>query len=104
MAMGALAGVQLVRLGLAEWLGRHRPPDTDWATSATGYSCPSGHTTTAAAVAALLVVVVRRRIASRRLRAAGLAVVIAWAAGVGLTRVYLGVHCPPTSSPDGCSW
>jgi membrane-associated phospholipid phosphatase len=58
--LGGLVGVavlglgQLLRLGVATWIGRARPPATDWAAPAGGYALPSGHTTTATLAAGLL--------------------------------------------------
>lgn len=91
-AVLALAAGQLVRITLATWVGRERPPVTDWLTGASGPSFPSGHTTTAALVASVVCLALRR--ARPTVRWTGSAVSVAWAAGIGLTRVYLGVHWP----------
>lgn len=91
-AVLALAAGQLVRIALATWVGRPRPPGTDWLRDASGPSFPSGHTTTAALVASVVCVALRR--ARPRVRRIGSAAVLTWAVGVGLTRVYLGVHWP----------
>src|SRR3954452_18428246 len=64
-AVAVLAAVQLIRLGLAAVIHRMRPPAADWATSASGWSFPSGHTTTSAAVAVLVVLALRSRTSSR---------------------------------------
>lgn len=45
---------QLVRLGLMQAFARPRPPRVDWATGASGFSFPSGHSFTAAVCAGLL--------------------------------------------------
>jgi undecaprenyl-diphosphatase len=97
--LGALVGLavllagQLLRLTIALWLGRVRPPTSDWAWQAGGPALPSGHTTTAAFAAGLLCLGAVR---SRRgaLRAAVITAAVTWAVAVGLTRVYLGVHWP----------
>ena len=81
---------QIARYGLMELTARSRPPRTDWATPASGWAFPSGHSTTAALTAGLLVVTVLVR-APRGGRPLAL-VAGCWGALVGLTRVYLGVH------------
>jgi membrane-associated phospholipid phosphatase len=85
-AVIGLAGVQLIRNGLVQGIARPRPAMADWATTASGPSFPSGHTTTSGTVAALLCLGLGR--ASQR------ALAVAWAVTVGMTRVYLGVHWP----------
>ena len=62
----------------------------DWATHASGWAFPSGHTTTAALTAGLLIIAVRVR--GPRGRTPLALVIGCWGALVGLTRVYLGVH------------
>src|SRR5215213_3292641 len=59
-AATALALGQLVRLALATWVGRPRPPVADWAWHAGGAALPSGHATTSALVAALVCTAVVR--------------------------------------------
>ncbi|WP_236573743.1 phosphatase PAP2 family protein [Streptomyces sp. GS7] len=90
-AVVVLAAGQAIRYGLMELLARPRPPVADWAAGATGYSFPSGHSTTSVLAAGILAwgVLHRTRPRAGRLWCALLAL---WAAGVGLTRVYLGVH------------
>ncbi|MFJ7586896.1 phosphatase PAP2 family protein [Streptomyces sp. NPDC097617] len=89
----ALVSVQLPRIALASWLARPRPPADDWAWTANGYAMPSGHTTTSAAVAALLTAGVYRTVRGRA-RTPLLIAPALWAATVGLSRVYLGMHWP----------
>ncbi|MFC1415395.1 phosphatase PAP2 family protein [Streptacidiphilus cavernicola] len=97
---GAIVGVlalalgQTVRITLATALARPRPPRGDWATAASGASLPSGHSTTSALVAiglAAALCVGCRRWWTRLLACAVPGV---WAVGVGVSRVYLGVHWP----------
>ena len=96
---GALAGVallgagQLLRLGLAIGIGRARPPSSEWAWPASGFALPSGHTTTASLAAGLLCLGLARGLRGVR-RAVGVTLAACWAAAVGVTRVYLGVHWP----------
>jgi len=93
VAVLALAAGQLPRAVLAAWIGRPRPPAADWAWHADGPALPSGHTTTSALVAGMICLAVSGG-SSRRRRQAGIALAVSWAAAVGLTRVYLGVHWP----------
>jgi len=93
-AVAALALGQAVRVALAGSVGRPRPPVSDWAWHAGGPALPSGHTTTSALVAVLVCLAVTRLSDSPRRRAVGCALALLWAAAVGLTRGYLGVHWP----------
>ncbi|GHJ30781.1 phosphatase PAP2 family protein [Streptomyces hygroscopicus subsp. sporocinereus] len=81
---------QALRYGVMELIHRARPPRDGWATHASGWAFPSGHTTTAALTAGLLIVALSLR-APRGGTALGVAVGC-WGLLVGLTRVYLGVH------------
>ncbi|MEV6112806.1 phosphatase PAP2 family protein [Streptomyces sp. NPDC052109] len=85
-----LGAGQAVRYGVMDLVRRTRPPQHDWQTHASGWSFPSGHTTTAALTAGLLVLALCLR--GPRGRTALCAVVVLWGAGVGMTRVFLGVH------------
>lgn len=92
-AVAVLALGQAIRYGLMELLARPRPPAADWASYASGYAFPSGHATTSALAAGILAWGIARR--ARPSVARTWCVVLAlWAAGVGLTRVYLSVHWP----------
>ncbi|SEN88479.1 phosphatase PAP2 family protein [Actinacidiphila rubida] len=87
-----LACGQLLRDALMHGFGRPRPPVARWATSAAGFSFPSGHSFTSAVCAGLLVVAVARRRPSWTPITSATAVL--YAVAVGLSRVYLGVHWP----------
>jgi undecaprenyl-diphosphatase len=94
---GALLGAavlglgQVLRITLAHGIGRHRPPAADWAWDASGPAMPSGHTTTSAIVAVLLSTAVWRTTRGRT-RSVLVVIPALWAALVGFSRVYLGVH------------
>ncbi|MET8700832.1 phosphatase PAP2 family protein [Kitasatospora sp. NPDC058032] len=87
-----LALGQLLRQGLMHAFGRPRPPETDWAFSASGFAFPSGHAFTSALCAGLLALAVARvRPAATRPAVVG---AVLFAGTIGLTRIYLGVHWP----------
>ncbi|MCX5386852.1 phosphatase PAP2 family protein [Streptomyces sp. NBC_00083] len=90
-ALAVLVLGQLVRFGLMLAVARPRPAAYDWATTASGFSFPSGHTTTSALTAGLLAWAVLTRCSLSAARPA-IAVLCLWAVAVGLSRVYLGVH------------
>jgi membrane-associated phospholipid phosphatase len=85
-----LGAGQALRYGVMELIARARPPQYDWQTEASGWSFPSGHTTTAALTAGLLITALC--LGAPRARAVLCPLVACWGAGVGLTRVFLGVH------------
>lgn len=74
--------------------GRHRPPTSGWLATAAGNSFPSGHTTAATAGYLALAMSVAVLTSSVGLRVLVLSAAVALAAGVGWTRVELGVHWP----------
>ncbi|MDI2131337.1 phosphatase PAP2 family protein [Yinghuangia seranimata] len=86
-----LAIGQGLRHALMAAVERPRPPVGDWVGAhPSGMSFPSGHAGTSAMAAGLLVVALVLR---RPRGAAGwIAVTLGWAAAVGVTRVWLGVH------------
>ncbi|MFG2820979.1 phosphatase PAP2 family protein [Kitasatospora sp. NPDC048365] len=87
-----LVAGQLLRQGLMHGFGRPRPPPAYWAFTPSGFAFPSGHAFTAAVCAGLLAVAVARTHPNARRVAAALA--LTFAAVIGATRVYLGVHWP----------
>lgn len=90
LALCCLVSGQAVRYGVMTLVARPRPPRQDWHTHASGWAFPSGHSTTAACTAGLLVLAICLR--APRGRTPLTVVIGCWAALVGLTRVYLGVH------------
>lgn len=90
LCLVCLGAGQALRYGVMALVARPRPPLTGWATHASGWAFPSGHTTTSALAAALLIIAVRVR--GPRGTTPLTLVIGAWGASVGLTRVYLGVH------------
>jgi membrane-associated phospholipid phosphatase len=84
----AVVGGAAVRRRLSRVIARPRPPADAWLTEPEGYSLPSKHTTLAALTAGACV-----RILGLGSIPAHAATLLA-AAGVGASRVYLGVHWP----------
>jgi membrane-associated phospholipid phosphatase len=86
--IGALALTAGARRGLAELIGRKRPPERLWRSHWSGPSCPSRHTTLATAGAALVAATLADSGVRRVPRA--------WPVGaaVGASRLVLGVHWP----------
>ncbi|MFF4842721.1 phosphatase PAP2 family protein [Streptomyces collinus] len=92
LGAACLATGQAVRYGVMELVGRARPPYQYWQTHASGWAFPSGHTTTSALTAGLVIVALCLRARRRRVPVVLCLLVACWAAGVGLSRGYLGVH------------
>ncbi|MEU6525222.1 phosphatase PAP2 family protein [Streptomyces sp. NPDC046924] len=90
ICLACLWAGQALRYTVMALVARPRPPQADWATHASAWAFPSGHTTTAALTAGLLIIAVRVR--GPRGRTPLTLVIGGWGALVGLTRVYLGVH------------
>lgn len=84
----ALLGGSRARRVLSRAIARQRPPEANWLIEPEGFSLPSKHTTVAALTAGAC---------AACLGAGGQArhgIVLVAAAGIGASRVYLGVHWP----------
>ncbi|MEV1023425.1 phosphatase PAP2 family protein [Streptomyces sp. NPDC050264] len=84
----------LVQQGLKAAVDRPRPVWRDPVDSAHFAAFPSGHAMTATVVCGLVLWLLRRHGAGPALRSAALAVSVVSVLGVGLTRLWLGVHWP----------
>ncbi|WP_274555330.1 phosphatase PAP2 family protein [Streptomyces spiramyceticus] len=82
----------LVQQGLKAAVDRDRPRWPDPLDSAHYAAWPSGHAMTAVVTFGILLWLLALRGADRRLRTAVLVVGVVSCVGVGLTRIYLGVH------------
>lgn len=88
----ATATATVVQQALKAAVGRPRPVWPDPVDSAHYAAFPSGHALTATVVCGLLVWLVHVYGAGRALRRTALGVAVVSVAGVGITRVWLGVH------------
>ena len=93
LGAGALSGVT-VMVALKHLVARSRPPVPDRLLDIGSYSFPSGHAMMSMVVFCLLAVVAYRVSAWVREHPAVLLVAPVLSVGIGLTRVYLGVHWP----------
>ncbi|MFI7500856.1 phosphatase PAP2 family protein [Streptomyces sp. NPDC049687] len=84
----------LVQQGLKAAVGRVRPVWPDPVDSAHYQAYPSGHALTATVVCGLLLWLLHRHGVGRVLWRTAVSAVVVSVAGVGLTRVWLGVHWP----------
>ncbi|MEN8654134.1 phosphatase PAP2 family protein [Streptomyces sp. 21So2-11] len=93
-AVATSAAAVALQQGLKAAVGRERPQWPDPVDSAHYAAWPSGHAMTATVTFGLLVWLLALRGADPRLRTAVLVVGAVSVVGVGLTRMYLGVHWP----------
>ncbi|WP_460062011.1 phosphatase PAP2 family protein [Streptomyces sp. YKOK-I1] len=84
----------LVQQGLKAAVDRDRPVWPDPVDSAHYQAYPSGHALTATVVLGLLLWLLHRHGVSRPVWRAAVSVVVVSVVGVGLTRIWLGVHWP----------
>lgn len=84
----------LLQQGLKWAVGRERPVWPDPVDSARYAAFPSGHALTATVTCGLLLWLLHRYDAGRGVRRTALVVAVVSVVGVGLTRVWLGVHWP----------
>ena len=95
LALVVIAGAGIAaESGINSLIGRGRPPVTDWAGSAAGASFPSGHTTAATLFAVSCSWALTARLRPGWSRRAAFAAIGCYAAAVGWSRVWLGVHWP----------
>ncbi|GGJ07938.1 hypothetical protein GCM10010121_017840 [Streptomyces brasiliensis] len=92
--MAACALGTLVQQALKAAVDRPRPIWQDPVDSAPYAAFPSGHAMTATVVCGLLLWLLHRFDAGRALRRTAVALAVVSVAGVGLTRVWPGVHWP----------
>ncbi|MFI6643987.1 phosphatase PAP2 family protein [Streptomyces sp. NPDC050504] len=91
IAVTSVAGT-LVQQGMKAAVGRERPEWPDPVDSAHYAAFPSGHAMTAAVTSGLLLWLLARAAPSRTAWRCALAAATVSVVGVGLTRLYLGVH------------
>lgn len=91
---GACAFGSALQQGLKAAIGRPRPVWPDPVDSAHYAAFPSGHAMTAVVVCGLLLWLLHRHGAGRAVWRAALALAAVSVVGVGLTRIWLGVHWP----------
>ena len=95
LMLGVIAGAGVgVETQVNHLIGRVRPPISDWAGTASGPSFPSGHTTVATLFALSCAWACAGRVRPGWPRRAVWAGAAVYAAAVGWSRVWLGVHWP----------
>jgi undecaprenyl-diphosphatase len=88
------AGAMLLNHGLKLAFARARPDVVDHLVLVVTPSFPSGHALMSAAIYLAIALVIGRRMPTSASRRYLIGLALALAAGIGLTRVYLGVHWP----------
>jgi undecaprenyl-diphosphatase len=88
------AGAALVNTVVKILIGRPRPPEGLRLTDVSTHSFPSGHSTLSAAVYLTLGTLLAQTVKQKRAKAYFIAIAVALALLVGISRVYLGVHYP----------
>ena len=73
---------------------RPRPDDILWLVPQGGFSFPSGHSITSMAVFGLMLYLIRHFVKKRAVRNVLTAVMLILMFGIGLSRIYVGVHYP----------
>jgi len=92
LVLVAWAG-EVVAVSLAKHVvRRQRPPTELWLYPAHGWSWPSGHAATAALTFAVLAIVLTRSLHHRLAKVATWSAAVVVVAGVGFSRIELGVH------------
>ncbi len=90
----AVGGSALMNVGLKLYFHRQRP-EVSWALAhESSFSFPSGHSVAAICLYGILAYVVIARVKSLSARAAILGTAVLLVLGIGLSRIYLGVHYP----------
>ena len=88
------AGGAMLVTGIKALIARDRPDPLLRAVAEDGFSFPSGHATTSMVVLGAVAWLVSMATASATVRATAWVAAVLLAAGIGLSRVYLGVHYP----------
>jgi undecaprenyl-diphosphatase len=103
----AVAGGEILNATLKGVFDRPRPRLFPWLTHASFSSFPSGHAMTAVIVYVTLAYLIARLEPSRAMRRLTFAVTGLLVLGIGLSRMYLGVHYPSdvlAGYAAGCAW
>lgn len=90
----AVGGSALMNVGLKLYFHRQRP-DVSWALAhESSFSFPSGHSVAAICLYGILAYVLIARVKSLSARAVILGTAVLLVLGIGLSRIFLGVHYP----------
>ena len=90
--LGVVVIAKLSSVFLKEFFARTRPDMALWLTDASGFAFPSGHATVAMALYGSLGYLAWRQVKHPTIRYLALAICFILVVGIGLSRVYLGVH------------